>query len=372
METFIAFVRRIGFLCRKELLAILKDPANRVILIAPVLVQAMVFGYGATYDLNHVPYAVLDRSRSAVSTELIARFDAAGVLRRVATLRTSAEIATVIDGSQALMVLHIAPDFAERIAAGQDAPVQLVLDGRNSTTAGMAAGHVATLVADYNARLPGTAPTPVRIETRAWFNPNLETRWNIVPGLIAALSMIQTLILAALSVAREREQGTFDQLLVTPLTPTDILIGKALPAVLVGVIQASLILAIALFWFRIPMAGAVSTLYLGLLVFTTACVGIGLSVSALSANMQQAMVYAFVLMMPLILLSGLITPVRNMPDALQVATHANPLRFAIDLVRRVYLEGAGLADVAADFIPMLAVAAVTLPLAAWLFRNRFA
>ena len=141
---------------------------------------------------------------------------------------------------------------------------------------------------------------------------------------------------------------------------------------LVGVIQASLILAIALFWFRIPMAGAVSTLYLGLLVFTTACVGIGLSVSALSANMQQAMVYAFVLMMPLILLSGLITPVRNMPDGLQVATYANPLRFAIDLVRRVYLEGAGLADVAADFIPMLAVAAVTLPLAAWLFRNRFA
>ena len=141
METFIAFIRRIGFLCRKELLAILKDPANRVILIAPVLVQTMMFGYGATYDLNHVPYAVLDQSRSAASTELIARFDAAGVFRHVATLRTPAEIAKVIDGSQALMVLHIAPDFAERIAAGQDAPVQLVLDGRKWWSTGIGHPH---------------------------------------------------------------------------------------------------------------------------------------------------------------------------------------------------------------------------------------
>ena len=372
MNAFIAFIRRIIVLCRKEFLGIVKDPANRVILIAPAFSQAILFGYGATYDLNHAPYAVLDQSRGAESAELLARFDGAGVFRRVATLQNPADIARVIDDDQALLVLHIASDFDERMKAGRNASVQLILDGRNSTTAGMAAGHINTLIADYNSSLQGVSPPSVSVEMRAWFNPNLETRWNIVPGLIAALSMIQTLMLSALSVAREREQGTFDQLLVTPLGPIEIMIGKALPSILIGLAQSSLILSIGLFWFQIPMAGSLLVLYLGLLAFTVACVGIGLSISALSANMLQAVVYAFVLIMPLIMLSGLVTPVRNMPEALQIATHANPLRFAVDLVRRVYLEGAGLGDVAVNFIPMMVVAAVTLPLAAWLFRNRLA
>ena len=172
--------------------------------------------------------------------------------------------------------------------------------------------------------------------------------------------------------AREREQGTFDQLLVTPMRPIEILIGKALPSIAVGLIQASLIFAVALWWFQIPFSGSALLLYAGLATFATACVGIGLSISALSLNMQQAMVYAFVLIMPLMLLSGLVTPVSNMPWSLQMLTYADPLRFAIELVRRVYLEGAGWSDVYTDFWPMVAVALVTLPVAAWLFRNRLA
>ncbi|WP_244301383.1 ABC transporter permease [Stappia sp. P2PMeth1] len=215
-----------------------------------------------------------------------------------------------------------------------------------------------------------TNVSPIAIERRAWFNPNLESRWNMMPALIAALSMMQTLMLAALSVAREREQGTFDQLLVTPLTPLQILIGKALPSMLVGILQSTLIFLIILFWFQIPMNGSVWLLYLGLAMFTLASVGIGLSISAVSLNMQQAMLYTFMLVMPLMLLSGLLTPVRNMPAILQVVTWVNPLRFGVDLVRRVYLEGATFHDVAFNFVPLLAIAAVTLPLAAWLFRNR--
>ena len=234
----------------------------------------------------------------------------------------------------------------------------------------MAAGHLNALIAQFNTTLPSVGKPPSNVETRAWFNPNLESRWNIVPALIGTLSMIQTLLLAALSVAREREQGTFDQLLVTPLRPMEILIGKALPALAIGLIQASLIFGVALFWFQIPFQGSVLLLYTGLAVFTLASVGIGLSISALSLNMHQAMVYAFVLIMPLILLSGMVTPIGNMPEALQIITYADPLRFAIDLIRRVYLEGAGWRDVAMNFVPMLAVASVTLPLAAWLFRNR--
>ncbi|SEK65436.1 ABC transporter permease [Nitrosovibrio tenuis] len=362
--------RRIVSLCRKELLAILKDPANRVILVVPSLVESVLFGYAATYDLNNVPYAVLDQSRGAVSTQLIARLDGTGVFHRVATLQTESDIPHVIDLEQALIVIHFGPRFEKQLNAGEFAPVQLILDARNSNTAGSAAGYIGAIIESFNVAQRGGAGPPLTVESRAWYNPNLETRWNLLPGLIASLSMIQTLMLSALSVARERENGTFDQLLVTPFTPMEILIGKAIPTITIGLMQSTIVLLVALFWFEIPMAGSLGTLYAGLAFFTVASVGLGLSISAVSVNMQQAMLYTFMLIMPLILLSGLATPVRNMPQFLQIATLVNPLRFAIDLVQRVYLEGVGLLTVIHDLIPLLIISAITLPLAAWLFRNR--
>lgn len=379
MDAIAIYFRRIAFLCRKELITLLKEPSSRAMLFMPALMQALLFGYGATFDLRHVPYAVLDLSGGQASTELLSQMDGAGMFERTAMLASSAQIAGVIDANEVLLVISIPADFEQRLAAGQSAPLQLIMDGRNSTTAGAAAGYIGSIVADFNreqssrAQLNQTGAAggqAVQLVTRSWYNPNLESRWQLMPALIAALSMLQTLLIAALSVAREREQGTFDQLLVTPLTPMQILIGKALPSILVGLVQSTIILLIIRFWFQIPMAGSVGVLYLALAVFTVASVGIGLSISAVAANMQQAMLYTFLLIMPLMLLSGLMTPVANMPKVLQVATYANPLRFGIDLVRRVYLEGAGLQEVGFNFIPMLAVAAITLPLAAWLFRNR--
>ena len=181
---------------------------------------------------------------------------------------------------------------------------------------------------------------------------------------------MQTLMLTAMSVAREREQGTFDQLLVTPYTPAEILIGKAVPSILVGIVQATIILLISILWFKIPMVGSLFTLYSGLLMFTVASVGIGLSISALSKSMQQAMFYSVLLLTPLILLSGLTTPVDNMPEAMKWITAVNPLRYAVDLVRRVYLQGVGLGTVIGDIIPLFIISTVTLPLASWMFRNR--
>jgi len=370
MRALVTYLVRVGFLCRKELLMLLADPQTRAMLFLPALLQSLLFGYGATYDLTNAPYAVLDLSRGAASTALLARVDGTGVFHRVATLRSASGIAGVIDRGDALLVLSIPGDFEARLAAGSAAPLQVILDGRNSTTAAAAAGYVGAIVTAYNQTL-GAAPLIV-VERRAWYNPNLESRWNLMPALIGALSMLQTLLLSALSVAREREQGTFDQLLVTPLTPMQILIGKALPSILVGLVQSTTIFLIIRFWFQIPMSGSVWLLYLGLFTFTGAAVGIGLSISALSVSMQQAMLYTFLTIMPLMLLSGLMSPVSNMPRVLQIVTYVNPLRFGMDLVRRVYLEGAGLREVAFDFVPMLAVAGVTLPLAAWLFRNRLA
>ncbi|MEZ5837621.1 MAG: ABC transporter permease [Geminicoccaceae bacterium] len=368
MQVTLLYIAQTIALIHKEFLAILKDPSSRMLLIAPALMQTLLFGYGATYDLTHAPFAVLDQSHSAASTEILARIEGTGVFTRIATLDNSSQIATQIDSGDALLAIVFPPDFASHLAAGSEAPMQIILDGRNSATAGAASAQIGSIVAGYNQSIGQRMP--VRIVRRAWFNPNYESRWNLMPALIASLSMLQTLLLAALSVAREREQGTFDQLLVTPLTPSQILIGKALPSILVGLAQSTIIFLVILFWFRIPMAGPVWLLYVGLLVFTTASVGIGLSISAVSLSMQQAMLYTFLLIMPLILLSGLLTPVRNMPHVLQIVTYANPLRFGIDIVRRVYLEGATFADIAPSFLPLILLAAVTLPLAAWLFRNR--
>src|SRR5207247_6380683 len=188
----------------------------------------------------------------------------------------------------------------------------------------------------------GQGNPPIRLSTRAWYNPNLETRWHMIPGMIGTLTMLQTLLLTAMSVAREREQGTFDQLLVTPFRPAEIMVGKALPSVLVGLVQATAILLVAQLWFRIPFAGSFVTLYAGLSLFLLAAVGIGLLVSSVAATMQQAMLFAFVLVMPFTLLSGLTTPLSSMPRALQYVTLLNPLRYAIEIVHRLYLEGAGL------------------------------
>lgn len=362
------FFRRLRSLCLKELLIIFKDPANRLVLIIPVVIQSFIFGYAATYDLNVIPYVICDQSRSALSRDLAARLDGSGKFLRQATLTSTAEAEAWIYDGKALLAVQIGSDFDDRILSGQNADVQILLDGRNSTTASIAQGYVSQIVEGWNASRG--LKSPVNLVIRAWFNPQLETRWNIMPGMLGSLSIIQIMLLAALSVAREREQGTFDQMLVTPLSPWEILIGKAIPPVVVGLAQASLVLLVCLFWFDIPFAGSFADLYIALGVFTLSCAGLGLCISAVSLNMQQALVYCFVVLLPMVLLSGLATPVSAMPEALQIATCANPLRFALVCIRSVYLEGATLADIAPNFVPMLAVAAVTLPLAGWLFRNR--
>ena len=364
---------RILILCRKEALAIFKDPRSRIVLFAPIILQTLLFGYAATFDLNRVYYAVLDQDRSGASHALTAAIEGGGVFERVANLESVSEIARVINTKQALIVLHIGQNFERRLMAGESVVVQVIADGRNSNTAGTAAGYVRTLIGSFNARWRadhGGGASPITIEPRVWYNENLETRWHMIPSLMAALSMLQTVMLTALSVAREREQGTFDQLLVTPLRPSEIMVGKAVPPVLIGLSQSTLILLISLLWFRIPLAGSLFTLYTALTLFTIAAVGIGLAISAYSANMQQAMLYTFVLLIPMMLLSGLASPVENMPQVLQTVTLANPLRYAIDFMHRVYLEGAGLTLIFNDLWPLALIAALTLPVAAWLFRHR--
>ena len=288
MTTLSRFFHHLYFLCQKELLTLFKDPRMRIQLIMPVIIEGFLFGYAANYNIEEVPYAVVDTSGTASSRDFLAHIAQSPTFSCVAICGNATEIGPLIDAGDLL-------------AAG------------------------------------------------------------VIP---------QVMFLAGLSIAKEREQGTFDQLLVTPFSPTEILIGKATPPVLVGLFQAAMVFLIARYWFEVPFAGNLFTLFLTLLIFMVSTTGLGLSISSVARNMQQVLVYLLVLMIPMVLLSGLVTPVDNMPAFLQAVTYADPMRFVIDAVRRIYLEGASLGEIAWDFVPMLAVAAVTMPLAGWLFRHK--
>jgi ABC-2 type transport system permease protein len=369
---FDAFLRIIA-LTHKELLTALKDPRGRFALFVPPILQCLIFGYAATYDLNNVPYAVLDRDRSAASYELLARLDGSGVFQRVANLSQVADVKTYINEQRVLVVVQIDRDFERRLLSGREAGVQVIADGRNSNTAGTAMGYINTVVDAFNANWRAAhnqGGPPVRVTTRAWYNPNLETRWHMIPALIGTLTMLQTLLLTAMSVAREREEGTFDQLLVTPFRPVEIMIGKALPSMIVGIVQATNVLLVAQLWFRIPFAGSFVTLYAGLSLFLLAAIGIGLLISSVVATMQQAMLFSFMIMMPFALLSGLATPISSMPETFQYLTLVNPLRYAIEIAHRVYLEAAGFGLLIPELWPLVLIAVITLPAASWMFRHR--
>ncbi|HEU5443284.1 MAG TPA: ABC transporter permease, partial [Steroidobacteraceae bacterium] len=251
-------LHRIVALTRKELLAVLKDRRARMSLLLPPILQCLLFGYAATYDLSHIPYAVLDRSHSIASRDLLSRFDGTGLFERVADLSTQREVSDYVNGRRALLAIEIPGDFARQLEKGGGADIQIIADGRNSNTAGTALGYAQSVVDAFNTdwRTEHGQPGPrITVEARAWYNPNLVTRWSMIPGLIGTLTMIQTLMLTAMSVAREREQGTFDQLLVTPFRPAEIMAGKALPSMLVGIVQATGVLLVAQLWFRIPFQG---------------------------------------------------------------------------------------------------------------------
>lgn len=367
------FLRNVLTLCRKEMLILLKDPRSRVVLIVPIAIQSLLFGYVATYDLNDVSYAVLDEDHSQASRDLIARFDGTPTFQRKATLGNTSQIAAMLDEGEVILVLHIGPRFEQLLMAGQTSPVQVLVDGRNSNVAGNAAGYASQMIAAFNSerlRAAGAGAPTLEISSRAWFNPNLETRWNFISGLLVVLSMVQVMVLTSLSVSREKEQGSFDQLLVTPFTPMVILFGKALPPVVVGLFQSTLVLLIGLYWFNIDFVGSYLLLYAGLLVFNLALVGIGLCISTLTSTMQQSMLYSFSLIMTIMLLSGFTTPISSMPVALQYATLANPARYGIEIVQRIYLEGIGLEVLYPSYLSLVVIAVITLGAASRLFRSR--
>ena len=366
-------LRRILALMTKEFLALLKDKRSRFVLIGPPLIQLLVFGYAATFDLRHVPYALLNEDSGYAARDLAAALRGSPSFTEVARLSHDGEIAPLIDRKGVLMVVRIGPRFSADLLRGHPASLQVIVDGRNSNTASLVVNYVRVIVDQFNrdwGAAHGTRLPPAHIETRAWFNPNLESRWFFLPGIVGLLTLLVTILVTSLSVAREREQGTFDQLLVTPMRPVEILIGKALPGFLIGIVEATLIMVVTVFWFGVPLLGSLLTLYTGVLLFLLSAVGVGLMISSLAVTQQQGMLGAFFFMVPAIILSGFATPIANMPPLMQDLTRLNPMRYFLVVLRGVFLEGTPFEVLIPQFWPMAAIGVVALATAAWLFRHR--
>lgn len=364
--------RRIFALMIKEFLALLKDRKGRLVLIVPPMIQLVVFGYAATFDLRHVPYAVYSEDRGHVSRNLLAAFGGAPSFSLKAQLSDENRIAPLVNSRQVLMVIRIGPNFSSDLLSGKPAAVQIIVDGRNSNTAMLVVNYAGSIVKKFNEDWIGShgGSMPVHTETRAWFNPNLESRWFFIPGIVGLLTLLVTVLVTALSVAREREQGTFDQLLVTPMNPLEILVGKALPGFLIGILEATVITLAAVFWFKVPLLGSILTLYIGILLFLLSAVGMGLMISSIAVTQQQGLLGAFFFMVPAIILSGFATPIRNMPPIVQDLTLVNPLRYFLVVLRGIFLQGTPFRLLVPDLWPLAAIGIVSLAIAGWLFRNR--
>jgi ABC-2 type transport system permease protein len=364
---------RILALVIKEFAALLKDKRTRVVLIGPPLIQLMVFGYAATYDLKNIPFAVYSQDRGTESRELLAAFDGSPTFSRVAQITHDDQIAPLVDSQRALAVVRLGPNFSANLLSGRTASLQVIVDGRNSNTAMLVVNNMRDIVDRFNrdwAATHGGPQPPARIETRAWFNPNLESRWFFLPGIVALLTLLVTLLVTAFSVAREREQGTFDQLLVTPLRPVEILLGKTLPGFIIGMAEATIITLAAVFWFKVPLLGSLLTLYTGVAVFLMTGAGVGLMISSFAATQQQGLLGTFLFMVPAMILSGFATPIRNMPPLVQDLTLLNPMRYFMVFLRGVFLEGLPLPLLVDQLWPLALIGAVALAAAAWLFRHR--
>ncbi len=361
-------MRKLIALLKKEILQSMKNNANRAIIIVPPLIQLMLFSYAANLDLTRVDFSVLDHDHTLTSRELIAGFTGSGIFREDIQAGSENEIAAMINQRKIRMALVIPQNFERDLRAGQATPVQVLLDGRNSSSAGMALGYAQTVISSFNAKHTGIVP--VKLEPRAWYNINFNMRWFLVPALLAIIALLNVMMLTSLSIAREREEGTFDQLLVAPYSPFQILLSKALANIMIGFIQLSLAFLVATLWFKVPFRGSYVLLIFTAFFFLASATSSGILISVFCKNLQQAMLGTFIIAVPFATLSGFTAPVENMPDIFQYITLINPVRFAIAALQELFLEGAAITRLLYPVGMMAAIAVTTFSLAVYSLKKQ--
>ena len=369
---------RVRHLMRKEFLELRQDPKLfGIVIVAPILQLAML-GYAATTDVKDVPVVVVDQDRTPESRELVSRFDASANFVVVASAPSVADIDDYLDGGDAWMALSIPAGYAERIRSGPGAVVQVVADGTDANSTNVALGYAGALVAAYSRELGAeqgrvAAQPLVGADIRVWFNPGLESRDFMIPGILALLLLVVTTNLSSMAIVREKELGTLEQLNVTPLSRWELIAGKLLPYAVLGMVDVLLVVAVAVGWFEVPLRGSVLLLLVMCAVYLMTTLGLGLFVSTISSTQQQAMITSsFFFLLPMVFLSGFIFPIENMPEPIQPFTYLIPLRYFLVILRGIFLKGVGLEMFWIDALALFAWGSVILVLATLRSSKRLA
>jgi ABC-2 type transport system permease protein len=366
----------------KELLQIRRDRRMIPVIFVSPVVMIVVFGFAVNTDVTDVPMVLVDQDRSAASRDLVTRFVHSGYFEVVGTEERAEDVDRWLVASRAQLGLVVAPGFGSALASGRTAALQVIVDGSDAASANVALGYASALAQGFGAEVqaarlrslagtPGRRPGQIDLRPRVFYNPDLKSRWFYVPAVLAMVLMVMTMLLSAMGVVREKEVGTMEQLIVTPIRPWQLIVGKLAPFALIGVVQVFLITAVAVFGFRVPLVGSFPLL-LGLTVlFLLVTLGVGLLVSTLVRTQQQAMMAAaFLAMIPMVYLSGLIFPIENMPPAIQVVTYAIPLRYYAEIIRGVFLRGSGLSILWPEALALLGMGVALLGVASLRFRKR--
>ena len=363
-------MHRIAAMIVKEMWAVLRDPKSRVILIVPPILQLFIFSYATTLEVRNVDVGIYDRSGGAHAVELVSRVAGSPTFRSVVALRTPDDVRRAVDDQKVIAAIVIDPDFDRNIDAGRPTRIGVILDGRRSNAAQIVSGYISRIVAGIGAdALPRDRAVEGSVITN-WYNPSLTYIWFTLPSLIAIIVSVGALAVTSQTVARERELGTFDQLMVAPLHVHEILVGKMVPPFLVASFNGFLYLVLAPTVFGVPFTGSLLLFAIALAVYNLALIGVGMLVSAVSATQQQAFLGSFLVSTPLIMLSGYAAPIENMPGWMQVISHANPARYFLVIVQGVFLKAMPAATVFHHLWPLIIIAILTLTASAWLFRAR--
>ncbi len=370
---------RIFNLVLKEFLQLRRDRQARFRLIIPPLIQMIIFGYAATFEVYHVSTAVLDFDHSQESRELISRFEYSERFRIVETAKTPAEIRRAIDRSDAVVAIVIDAGFAQELRKGVSAPAQIIVDGTNSNTALIALTYVNQIVSAYAEEIsqdlsrrlhPAQAPPPtVTLEPRPWYNVDYNSRWFFVPGVIATLTLVMVVNLTSFAVVREREVGTLEQIMVTPIRPLEFILGKMIPFFCVGLALTALVASVGTLWFEIPFVGNPFVLLLGTSLFLLSVLGIGLLISTVCLTQQQAFATNFFVINPAFILSGFSFPIASMPAFMQWLSTINPMTYYLVVIRGTFLKGVGLSVLWPQMLALAALGVTLLGLSVLRFRK---
>ena len=380
---------RIKHIIRKEFIQAFRDKRSRILLFLPPLIQLFIFGYAVNMDITDVRLGVMDLSRSEQSRALVRSFDASRYFTVVRTIHRENEIRTLLDRGTVQAVLKIGRDFMKRTKREENTTVQLIIDGSNSNTATLIGQYATSIVLGYSRGLlvnwldhqlrlqllQGRPDELKRIgevtpQERAWYNPNLTSRLFFVPGVIAMIVMLVITLLTAMAIVREKEIGTLEQLMVSPIRPGELILGKSIPFILVGYADMMLVTVVAVHWFELPIRGSFLLLLFSTSVYLLSALGVGLFISTVSQTQQQAMMTNFFFFAPMILLSGFVFPIANMPRIVQLITYANPIRYFLVIIRGIFLKGIGLATLWPQLLALALIGITLLAVSALRFRKR--